>query len=164
MFGHSGEEINMRVLLSICVALVAVCIVPARADDDAKKAELKWARGVADDFLSAMKKGDSKSAAALLTAEYSKALAGNKEKKSVAESLERVFGVSGFFFEGAAVTEEFIAPDKDEVQFKGSLVWASGKDLDTVTALTLRVVKEAGRWRVGFVLVGDRMDRPKAKK
>ncbi|HJZ93959.1 MAG TPA: hypothetical protein VKE40_24000 [Gemmataceae bacterium] len=154
----------MRVLLSICVALVAVCVVPSRADDDAKKAELKWARGVAGDFLSAMKKGDSKSAAALLTAEYSKSLAGNREKPSVAESLERVFGVSGIYFQSAAVSEEFIAPDKDEVQFKGSLVWASGTDSDTVTALTLRVVKETGRWRVGFVLVGDRTERPKAKK
>jgi hypothetical protein len=111
-----------------------------------------------------MKKGDSKSAAALLTAEYSKSLAGDKEKGSVAESLERVFGVSGFFFESAAVTGEVIAPDKDEVQFKGTLVWASGKDADTVTDLTVRVVKEAGRWRVGFVLVGDRMARPKAKR
>jgi hypothetical protein len=45
LFGNSGEEINMRVLLSICVPLVAVCVVPARADDDAKKAEVKWARG-----------------------------------------------------------------------------------------------------------------------
>ena len=71
----------MRVLLSICVALVAVCVAPSRADDDAKKAELKWARGVADDFLSAMKKGDAQSAAALLTAEYSRSLAGNRDSE-----------------------------------------------------------------------------------
>ena len=75
----------MRVLIA-CIALVPVGPTASRADDDVKNmAELKWARGVADDFLAAMKKGETENAVGLLTAEYTKSIAG---KGSAAEGLD----------------------------------------------------------------------------
>jgi hypothetical protein len=140
-------------LLSLVVAVAA--LAPARAADPAvsdpakKKAELKWARGVADDFLAALGTGESKAATALLTADYAKAIAG---KGSAADYLARWFNPA----EKSTITGEDISPDDDEVQLKGTLESSNGDG--TVTwrsAFVLRVVKEkdSGRWRVGFVLV-----------
>ena len=154
----------MRVLLFACIALVAVCPTASRADDDAKKkAELKWARGVADDFLAAMKRGETESAVGLLTAEYAKSIAG---KGSAAAGLDRLLGTTAFTFEKATVTDESISPDRDEVQLKGELVRASNDTTESVSAFVLRVVKEkeTGRWRIGFVGTEASVSRPKPKK
>src|SRR5262249_36483218 len=120
LFVRPQRREAMRMLLFACIALVAVCPTASRADDDAKKkAELKWARGVADDFLAAMKRGETESAVGLLTAEYAKLIAG---KGSAAAGLDRLLGTTAFTFEKATVTDESISPDRDEVQLKGELV------------------------------------------
>jgi hypothetical protein len=153
----------MRVLCFASVALVAVFPMASGADDDTKKAEAKWARGVADDFFAAMKKGETESAVGLLTAEYASSIAG---KGSAAEALRRLLGTTAFTFEKATVTGESISPDKDEVQLKGELVRASNDATESVSAFVLRVVKEkeTGRWRIGFVRTETSVSRPIPKK
>jgi hypothetical protein len=59
----------------ICCVLALSSALALRADDGAKKQEeLKWARGVADDFFRALRAHEPKDAAALLTADYRKLL------------------------------------------------------------------------------------------
>ena len=145
----------MRALLAFCIGLAA-CAGPLHADDDAKKkAELKWARGVADDFLGAAKRGDKAGVEALLAGEYAKLLTERDVFKSPpAEVMAEKTGG----FEKATISAEDISPDQDEAVFKGVLESKSG-----TRAFTLRVVKgkDAGRWRVGFVAVEDEKPHPK---
>lgn len=161
MFATKGN--GMRVLLAVLVGVLALSSASAQADDKAKKDELKWARVVGDDFLAAMGKGEAQSAAALLTAEYAKSIAG---KGSTAEALDRLLGTTAFTFEKSTVTGESISPDRDEVQLKGELVLASNDATESISAFVLRVVKEkeSGRWRIGFVRTEASVSRPKPKK
>ena len=102
-------------------------------------------QGVADDFLSALKK-DAGNAVALLTVEYEKALASRGFSRTASGTLIDMTGR----FEKASITSEEIAPDRDEAQFKGVLDSPSG-----TRPFVLRVVKEkgSGRWRVAFLHV-----------
>src|SRR5690242_5519338 len=96
-------------LFAVCVCLVPMCPKPTQAEDAKKQAELKWARGVADDFLAALREGDTRGASALLTAEYAKSIAG---KESASNYLDQLHVTSY----KATVTGESMSPDRDEVQ------------------------------------------------
>src|SRR5687767_5083521 len=101
------------------LAVAALCPAVGRADDDdKKKAELKWARGVADDLLAALKQKDEASAEALLTGEYAKVLTARDAFKSGAGQLllNKMVG-----FDKVSIAVEEISPDRDEAQFKGEL-------------------------------------------
>jgi hypothetical protein len=149
----------MRVLLPVLVSLLALSSASARAGDEAKKkAELKWARSVADDFLAALKAEDYKSASALLTGEYAKILQGSSVPAAVPEALQ---GKLRGDIVKVTTSSEDISPDKDEAQLKGQVERAT-----ETQAFVLRVVKEkeSGRWRVGFLQVDKAQAKPKEPK
>src|SRR5689334_15375311 len=121
-------------LFAVCVCLVPTCPEPSQADDAKKQAELEWARGVADDFLVALRNGDTRGASGLLTAEYANSIAG---KGSASEYLDQLHATS---YE-ATLTGASIAPDRDEVRLTGRLE-SSHATVVWTSALVMRVVKE----------------------
>jgi hypothetical protein len=124
-------------------------------DEDKKQAELKWARGVAADLLPALKRDDEEAAEALLTAEYARLLTVRDTLKHGAGRLLRAKTGAA---DKASITAAEISPDGDEARFEEELIDASG-----TRPIVLRVVKEkeSGRWRVGYVQVGE--ERPREK-
>lgn len=147
----------MRGLLAFCVGLLALAPVSSGAEDDTKKqAELKWARGVADDLLAALRKQDYDNAAALLTADYAKILQGQGTLSAVQETLRHRLPPG---IEKVTIADEMMSPDRDEAQFKGQVERSA-----ETQAFAVRVVKEkeSGRWRVGFFHTDEA--RAKAKE
>jgi hypothetical protein len=71
------------------------------------------------DFLTALGMGEPKGAAALLTADYAKAVAG---KGSAADYLAGLFNPA----EKSTITGEDFSPDDDEVHLKGTLESSNG--------------------------------------
>jgi hypothetical protein len=148
----------MRGLIVICIVFAATVDTPARADDEVKKqAEVKWARGVADDFLKALKKRDSANVEALLVPEYAKLLKDRTPNNP--EPADAVYDRT-MAFDKWTVTFEEISPDRDEAVFKGEL-----KSASATRPFVLRVVKDKalGRWRVGLVSAEDEEPATKAK-
>jgi hypothetical protein len=131
------------------------CVISARGDEDVKKkAEFKWARGVADEFLKAVNKRDGANVEALLVPEYAKLLKdrtfGNPEPADAV--YDRIGSIDKW-----TITGEDISPDQDEAVFKGVVESKRG-----TRAFTLRVakVKDAGRWRVCLLSVEEEKPHP----
>lgn len=148
----------MRSLPILAVVLVATLASAARADDDGKRqADFKWARGIADDFLRAVKKQDDANVETLLVADYAKLLKDRTtfNPEPAAAVYERTKS-----FDKWTITDEELSPDRDEAVFQGELSSTSG-----TRAFALRVVKDkaTGRWRVGLLFVEDEKPTAKAK-
>jgi hypothetical protein len=120
----------------------------AARSEDAKKAELAWAKEVAADFLSAGLSGNYASAEALATPEFKKTLQ-ESGPTSVTSLLSSAAAGGGA--ESWSISTEEIAPDKDEAMFRGTFRGKKGE-----AAFSVRVIKEkdGGKWRVGFFAAG----------
>lgn len=117
------------------------------ADADTRKAtELKWAKGVAADFIEAIQRINVTEAAALTTASYHKAIIDDDREKSDRTFFGQIY-FSPFKDGPVAIVSEDIAPESDEAVFAGTL-----KKGEEVADFKLRVIKEkeSGKWRVSF--------------
>jgi hypothetical protein len=123
-----------------CTGFFVFCGLPAIAQqrEARKQDELKWAKGVAIDFLAAMTAGQLEQAEMLLAAEL------RKRVPMVPWLLDARFDGLGKSY---TITEEQIAPDRDEASFKGVL---QGEKREA--PFSLRVVREksSGLWRVNY--------------
>jgi len=127
---------------------VVVFAVPLLADDsaDKKKLELDWAKGVATDFLKAVRATEAPQARQLLVPELRKQYPG---------AIEFPFPLgSGGTIDGWQFAKEQMAPDRDEVVIEGK---ATGKNAEKEyeSSFSLRVVKckDSGRWRIDYFLI-----------
>jgi hypothetical protein len=115
-------------------------------EPDRNDAELKWAKGVAEDFLAAMQSGDDSQARQLM----------NKEMGALVDADITWFNIrrntSIALDRSATFLEEMMSPDKDEASFRGRLEGANSNRQPMQSRFTLRVAKdkESGKWRVAF--------------
>lgn len=131
---------------SVILALLALSLPTTWAAEESKKdAELRWAKGVAEDFLNAAFWGELEQAESLLDATFKKAFATQGEKR-LREWLNNSIGTQGF--RSPVVSSEEISPDQDEASFKGTF-----KGISSPYQFSLRVVKdkESGKWRVNYL-------------
>jgi hypothetical protein len=148
------------VLLVACVSGVA----PANKPEVAP--EVKWARGIADDFWRALLNGQARQAGGLLSSELANSLvtyewSGPGEKARLM-SLPAHQWLTDRIPAGPSVSVVFVSeelsPDRAEVVFRGQL---GGKYQDKPVAadFTMRVAKESGgKWAIRFLLVTDRKE------
>jgi hypothetical protein len=131
---------------------------PARAAEGGEKkaAELKWAKGVATDFLDAAFHSNIEQAESLIDSSLKKTLAKEGETR-LREWLNNSIGIQGFH--DPVFGSEEIAPDMDEASFKGTFQGKGKK----VYAFSLRVIKdkEGGKWRVSYFHFKGREEKPK---
>jgi hypothetical protein len=143
---------NLGIALLGCLsAFISVSV--ASADDTKSKAELKWARKVATDFLEAVNNGEA-AAVGFLSPELSKGM-----------KAEEVFQL--FWASDAKILSEHVAPNGCEVIFAGVLpgfTYEGTKSLPDKD-FPLRVAKEnGGRWNVRFIRVTERQVKKKTAK
>ena len=124
----------------------------AKADDKSaarKVAELKWAKGVATDFLEATFDWRIEQADALIDASLKKSFQKGGEN-SLREWLNNTICIR--MYHDAVIESEELAPDQDEAAFKGKLKAGEGAQARSIS-FSLRVAKEAesGKWRVSFI-------------
>jgi hypothetical protein len=133
------------------VLLLPCLIQPAGAIEESKKeAELKWAKGVAADFLEAAFNGKLEQAESLIDSSLKTAFAREGEKR-LREWLNNSIAIREFHT--PVFQSEEIAPDKDEASFKGTF-----KGKEQTFQYSLRVVKdrEKGKWRVSYFQFKER--------
>jgi hypothetical protein len=146
----------MKTLEAAVIASLFVLVLgaPAPGDEkaDKKQAELKWAKGVATDFLKAVTASENEQAEQLMTADL---------KKSVGDAnwLLRVYNAQ--LRKGHTITEEQIAPDQDEASFKGLL---QGEKHEADYSLRVVREKDSGRWRVAYFHFEKVREIPASKK
>ncbi len=138
-----------RVLASVLLLLLSVAAL-AQQPPDKKDAELKWAREIASDFLSAGLRQDHVQASVLVASDLKKAV--EKDRTTLDSFLSSHF--STLRMQGAKTwtfASEIIAPDKDEAVFRGQCTGDTGE-----ADITVRVVKEkeSGKWRVHLFAIG----------
>jgi len=124
-----------------------------------KQADLKWARGVVDDFWAAGKDGDTVQAAVLLSAELKKAIG---QLGQGGDNSYRFTQLQNHGMQSWSVVKEEMAPDQEEAVFQGVLRGKSGE-----AAFSVRVIreKEGGRWRIHFFRIEDwKKKEPKTEK
>ena len=151
----------------LCRMLSMACclclIVRAGAQEpglEAKKLqELKWARGVAEDFLSALQSNNLGQARLLMAKDLLKQENDRLDKLGPEfaddQRMTSRFTTAEFRVKGTAqILREEIAPDQDEAVFRGELQGQFSEKAKRVRAdFALRVVKEkeTGTWRVSFL-------------
>jgi hypothetical protein len=128
--------------LGIVGGLLCGLALPAARGEDAKTAELAWAKEVATDFLSAGLGGNYASAEALATAEFKKTL-----QESGPSSITFLLSSAAGGAESWTIGTEEIAPDKDEAVFRGAF---RGKKGEATFSLRVAKEKDGGKWRVSF--------------
>jgi hypothetical protein len=141
------------------VTLLMGCMSAAASEGDTKKElELKWAKEVASDFLTAGLQHNYASAEALVTADFKKAL--KEGNTSVTDRLSDAVA-NGGGAESWAMTYEAMAPDQDEALFRGVFKAKKGE-----AGFSVRVAKdhESGKWRVCFFAAGEYKEPDKGKK
>ena len=127
-----------------------------KADDKSaarKVAELKWAKGVATDFLEATFDWRIEQAEALIDASLKKSFQKGGEN-SLREWLNNTICIRKYH--DAVIESEELAPDQDEASFKGKLKAGEGAQARSIS-FSLRVAKDAetGKWRVSFIHIKD---------
>ena len=127
-----------------------------KADDKSaarKVAELKWAKGVATDFLEATFDWRIEQAEALIDASLKKSFQKGGEN-SLREWLNNTICIR--MYHDAVIESEELAPDQDEASFKGKLKAGEGAQARSIS-FSLRVAKDAetGKWRVSFIHIKD---------
>ena len=130
----------------------AACATEA---SEKKAAELKWAKGVASDFLDAAFKGNLEQAESLIDSSLKKTF-GKEGEQRLREWLNNSIAIRGF--RAPVFQSEEIAPDQDEASFKGT---CQGKE--QAFQFSLRVVKdkEGSKWRVSFFQIWERDEKPR---
>lgn len=118
-----------------------------------KVAELKWAKGVATDFLEATFDWRIEQAEALIDAGLKKSFQKGGEN-SLREWLNNTICIR--MYHDAVIESESLAPDQDEASFKGKLKAGEGTQARSIS-FSLRVAKDAetGKWRVSFIHIKD---------
>lgn len=152
----------------VCGAVAMCCLPTAPAADRDVPPELKWARGIADDFWQAALGGQPEQAAGLLSPELARCLV--SQEWSGAGPKDRLLDLppdrwlARHLPAGREVSVKFesqeLSPDRAEVVLRGRL---SGKDLQgepVATDFTMRVARAAsGRaWCIRFLLVTKRKE------
>jgi hypothetical protein len=147
---------SSRLFAVVCLLLGCAAVV-ASEEGTKKDAELKWAKEVASDFLTAGLQRNYDSAEALATADFKKAL--KERNNSVTDQLHRVVLVGEA--ESWEMTYAEIAPDQDEALFRGVFKAKKGE-----AAFAVRVAKEkeGGKWRVCFFSAGEYKEPEKVNK
>jgi hypothetical protein len=166
------EDVPMRTLAALLFFVPLTLAQPPEQPDpkpkepdsaEKLKAEMKWAKGVAQDFFEATRKSSYIEAIQLLTSEYR-----TKEKFDDAKTrLDKLFGqvdAAATIISWIIKTEE-LSPDGKEAVFKGPVTGIYGNASLTEAELTIRVEKEkdSGKWRITFLHCGDfkKKDAPK---
>ncbi len=144
-----------------CCCLLLIGGESTAAEPKGKAArELKWAKGIADDFWDAMLGEDSGAAAAgLLSPELRQTL--QKDKDGEIKLLSAIQWECTYLFGKklkADFTSQELAPDKKEAVFKGTLSEKAVVKAD----FTLRVAKEggSGKWSIRFIRLNPRDSTP----
>jgi hypothetical protein len=116
---------------------------PSRAE------ELKWAKGVAEDFLNLAFAGDLKHAQALIDTSLKNAYAQEGER-ALWEWLNNSIAIRGY--RSPTIREELLSPAGDEASFRGEFKRVEELMPDRKYTFNLRVVKEkdSGKWRVSL--------------
>jgi hypothetical protein len=120
-----------------------------KPEPDKRDEELKWAKGVAEDFLAAHRAGNYEKSKLLMNKELTAAV--NAEINWFNHS-----GNAGLTGDGAStILEEIMAPDKEEAVFRGREEGRAG-DVKVQNGFTVRVAKdkESGKWRVCYYSFG----------
>jgi hypothetical protein len=141
------------VTIMLCVLFATP--TPASAGGKKKKAELRWARGVAREFLDiAVDKDRDRSimptsVAGLISPHAAEGILGQRD-------INPLWKLSKFT--EAKITREQVSPDRREVIFFGTLAgsrWESEKD--KTATFKMRLAKEpGGRWSIRSLLVTER--------
>jgi hypothetical protein len=145
-----GEDAMLRSI--VCFGLVLACgsatVGQSTDKADRKQEELKWAKGLALDFLIAGVKGEDEQASILLAEELRRAL--EKTGEPGPTFVRNRFGNNRI--RSWQFLAEDISPDQDEASFQGVFTGEQGE-----AAFSLRVVKvkESGKWRVQLLILGD---------
>jgi hypothetical protein len=152
----------MRVVVGVVFCIPLVCsadIPPPRPVGVA--AEVKWARGVAEDFWAACRSDHPEQAAGLMSPELARAvqthdfsLPGDKQV-TPGEYLRQRAELVGYGV-GAEVRfdAEELAPDRSEVVFRGRVTGVARWVERVTNRFVMRVAKEpGGRWSVRYLLV-----------
>jgi hypothetical protein len=126
---------------------VLVCCLSVQAGDSKKAAELKWAKGVITDFLQSAKQQDYDQAELLMTRDLKETL--DKVNRNFSNGLNGWVGHNNLEEATWTFGDEDISPDKDEAVIRG----AFHRDKQEAK-FTFRVVKDNGKWRVGYVYCG----------
>jgi hypothetical protein len=124
-------------------------------DEDRKADDLKWARGVAADFLDAAFQGHLEQAEALVDPSLGQAFARQGDGR-LREWLNNSIAIQGFRAPDLGAGE--MSPDADEAVFRGSFRRDKAE-----FRFTLRVAKgkETGKWRVSHFRFGEKDDKDK---
>lgn len=119
-------------------------LVCAADGTEKKAAELKWAKGVATDFLTSTFNSNLEQAETLLDSSLKKVFAKEGENR-LREWLNNSIAIQGF--RDPIFESEEMAPDQDEASFKGHF-----KAKEKRFQFSLRVIKdkESGKWRVSY--------------
>ncbi len=147
--------IKFHALTSALLLLNSIPPGLAADEGDRRVAELKWAKGVATDFLDSAFNGNLVQAEGLLDSSLKRSFARDGDKR-VGEWLNNSIAIQGF--RAPVIQSEDIAPDLDEASFKGT--FQSGKK---AFQFSLRVVKdkEGGKWRVSYFHFVEQHDEKK---
>jgi hypothetical protein len=167
------EDVPMRTLTTLMLFVPLTLVQPPEQPDpkakepdpqEKLKAEIKWAKGVAQDFFEATRKASYIEAIQLLTSEYR-----TKDKFDDAKTrLDKLFGqvdAAATIISWMIKTEE-LSPDGKEAVFKGPVTGMYGDASLTEAELTIRVEKEkdSGKWRVTFLHCGEFKKKGAPKK
>lgn len=143
-----------------CSLLLLACVAAAAQDkSDKKEAELKWAKGVVNDFMTAGIRGEYEQAAILLADELKKTLAPTSQPDTTFITNRFARTLNGT--KSWSIAAEEMSPDQDEACFRGTCTGERGE-----VEFSARVVKEkeSGKWRVLQFTVGEwkkKVEEPK---
>ena len=127
--------------------------------------EVKWARGIADDFWRAMADGKEEQAAALLSPELTKSLTDFASATLVFQRKDTPWSpqkwLAWYLPTGESVSVSFdsadLSPDRNEVVLRGRLTGEAPHQPFKGADLTMRVSKDAaGKWSIRYVLATAR--------
>lgn len=143
--------------------LLWLSAAPAANARDTDPPELKWARGIADDFWKALIDREPYEAAGLLSPELTQSYSAQDIHKAAGSYLASfIEGKDGI--KSVLISSAEMAPDRSEAIFRGTV---SGKLYDSAHPeakqdFTMRVAKEAGgRWSIRFLRLKEHQKEAK---
>jgi hypothetical protein len=170
---------------ALCWLVLFGVAVPASADEKVHKAEMKWARGVADDFWEALLNTKDyylgpgippapegvAQAAALLSPEFSEALTsyewdGKQTRKLQPPAYLRAIAKKYICEASVAFTSAEMAPGGGEVIFQGVVSGTDPDEKKVRQVFKMRVAKVArsGKWGIRYLRLKDRKGEAPTKK
>jgi hypothetical protein len=131
-----------------CLLLVSCLLVDVEADRQAR-ADLKWAKSVAADFLEAVTTGQTATAWGLLSPELA---------RSVSKQDGYHFNGVGAYRD-ARITSEAVSPSGNEMVFEGILIGRNETIGDATFRLRVARDGKDGLWRVRFLSLKERPNK-----